>query len=48
MMAPIIQKDGTVRLFTKEKMLITQDGVHLTKAGAKMYAEKLDVWQYFK
>ena len=48
MMAPIIQKDGTVRLFTKEKMLITQDGLHLTKAGAKMYAEKLDVWQYFK
>lgn len=48
MMAPITQKDGTVRLFTKDKMLITQDGIHLTKAGAKMYAEKLDVWQYFK
>ena len=48
MMAPIMKKDGSIRLFTDENKLITQDGVHLTKAGAKLYAEKLNVWQYLE
>lgn len=48
MMAPITEKDGSIRLFTDDKMLITQDGIHLTKAGAKLYAQKLDVWKYLK
>ena len=47
-MAPVTASDSSIILFTEDKKLITQDGVHLTKAGAKMYAEKLDVWQYFK
>lgn len=48
MMTPVMEKDGTVRLFTDDNMLITQDAIHLTKAGAKMYADKLNVWQYLK
>lgn len=47
-MAPVTAEDSSIILFTEDKKLITQDGLHLTKAGAKMYAEKLDVWQYFK
>ena len=47
-MAPVTAQDSSIILFTEDKKLITQDGLHLTKAGAKMYAEKLDVWQYFK
>lgn len=47
-MAPVTASDSSIILFTEDKKLITQDGLHLTKAGAKMYAEKLDVWQYFK
>lgn len=48
MMTPIKDANDSIRLFTDNKMLITQDGLHLTKAGAKMYADKLNVWQYFK
>lgn len=48
MMTPVLEKDGSIRLFTDDNMLITQDAIHLTKAGAKMYAEKLDVWQYLQ
>lgn len=48
MMTPIKDANGSIRLFTNDKMLITQDGIHLTKAGAKMYADKINVWQYFK
>lgn len=48
MIEPIIEKDGTIRLFTDKEKLITQDGIHLTKAGAKLYADKLNVWQYFE
>lgn len=47
-MAPVTAQDSSIILFTEDQKLITQDGLHLTKAGAKMYAEKLNVWQYFK
>lgn len=46
MMEPIKEKDGSIRLFTDDRMLISEDGIHLTKAGAQLYAEKLDVWKY--
>ena len=48
MMAPVTNNDGSINLFTDDKKLITQDGLHLTKAGAKFYAQKLNVWQYLK
>lgn len=48
MMTPIKEKDGQIRLFTKDKKLITEDGIHLTKAGAMMYAEKINVWRYLE
>lgn len=47
MMAPLKSKDGKIRLFTDDEKLITGDGIHLTKDGAKFYANKLNVWQYF-
>lgn len=47
MMTPIMEKDGSIKLFTDDKMLITEDGIHLTKAGANLYAEKLNIWRYF-
>lgn len=48
MITPISGEDGKIKLFTDDKKLITIDCVHLTKAGAKLYAEKLNVWQYLK
>lgn len=48
MMAPITGRDGKVRLFTDDKKLITQDGIHLTKAGAQLYAKRMNVWKYLK
>jgi len=48
MMAPLTTKEGKIRLFTDDKKLITGDGIHLTKAGAKFYADKLNIWQYLK
>lgn len=48
MMEPLKTKNGKFRIFTDDKKLITGDGIHLTKAGAKFYADKLDVWQYLK
>lgn len=48
MMSPIKVDDSTINIFTEDNKLISQDCLHLTKAGAQMYAEKLDVWQYLK
>lgn len=48
MMSLIRNADGSIRLFTDNNMYLTQDGIHFTKAGAKYYAERLDVWQYLK
>lgn len=41
-------KDGKIPAFTPEHKLISQDGLHITRFGAKRYAQLLDVWQYLK
>lgn len=46
MMSPLKDENGMINIFYKGK-LITQDGIHLTKAGAQMYARILNVKQYF-
>lgn len=46
MMAPVITEDGRVRVFTPEHFFISADGKHLTKAGARFYAERID-WDMF-
>ena len=48
MMSPIKVDNANIAIFTSDNKLISQDCLHLTKAGAQMYAEKLDVWQYLK
>lgn len=48
LMNPIKDGNGQIRIFTEDGKLITQDGIHLTEAGARMYADKIDVWQYLK
>lgn len=47
MIAPVTGPDGKIKLFN-DKMLITQDGMHLTKAGAQLYAKRMNVWKYLK
>lgn len=39
---PVMNRDGKVRVFTDDGKLISQDCMHLTKAGAKFYAELID------
>lgn len=39
---PVINKSGQIRIFTNEGKFISQDTVHLTKAGAIFYAEILE------
>lgn len=46
MMAPLKDKNNMVPIFYNKK-LITQDCIHLTKWGAKLYAKKLNIKQYF-
>lgn len=48
MMSPIKVDNANIAIFTSNNKLISQDCLHLTKAGAQMHAEKLDVWQYLK
>lgn len=43
MMDSIRNADGSINIFTPDKKLISHDGLHLTKAGAKRYAELIDV-----
>lgn len=43
MITPVQNPDGTVRAFTDEKKLISQDGKHLTQGGARYYAKMLDL-----
>ena len=38
---PIVNSKGQVRVFTDDGKLISQDTVHLTRAGAIFYSEKL-------
>lgn len=46
MMAPVLTEDGQVRVFTPEHCFISADGKHLTKAGARFYAERIDWDKY--
>ena len=40
--------DGSYRIFTPERKLISHDGLHLTRAGAKYYASRMNIISYFK
>ena len=40
--------ENKIFIFTPDNKLISQDCLHFTQAGAKYYAEKLDVWSYLK
>lgn len=40
--------DGSYRIFTPEGKLISHDGLHLTRAGAKYYASRMNIISYFK
>ena len=42
LMAPVLQDDGKVKVFTEEGKLISQDCRHLTPAGARFYAGVID------
>lgn len=46
MMAPVLTEDGRVRVFTPDHHFISADGKHLTAAGAKFYAERIDWDRY--
>ena len=48
MMATLKTRDNSSLLFTPEGKLISHDGLHLTRAGAKFIASKLDIDSYFK
>lgn len=42
----IKKSDGTCRVFTPDSMLISHDGLHLTKAGAKYFAKHLNITHF--
>lgn len=46
MMAPVLDEEGKVRVFTPDHHFISADGKHFTKAGARFYAERID-WEKF-
>lgn len=46
MIEPVIA-DEKVMVFTDDHYYISQDCSHLTKNGAKYYAEKLDLGKFF-
>jgi len=43
MMAPVMQSDGRVRVFTDDNKFISQDCRHLTQAGCQYYSRILDI-----
>ena len=43
LMDSISDSDGKVSLFTKNRKLISHDGLHLTKAGAQEFARRIDI-----
>ena len=47
-MAPIIDGEHTVPVFSDECTFISQDCRHLTQNGAKYYAKLLDMKRIFK
>ena len=46
--APVIDEDGKMPVFTDSRKYISQDCRHLTKAGAQYYAKILPLRQYLK
>lgn len=46
MIAPLIDADGYMPVFSDDSMFISQDCRHLTQAGAKYYARKIDLAKY--
>lgn len=46
MMTPVLTEDGKVLVFTPSHCFISADGKHLTRAGARFYAERID-WNRF-
>lgn len=48
MMSPIRQNNGKYAFFTPDKHFYSHDGIHLTHAGAKEYARRLNVKKYFR
>ncbi|MBQ8207798.1 MAG: acyltransferase [Clostridia bacterium] len=43
MITPVMNEDGTIRVFSSDNRFISQDCLHLTKAGAQYYASILDL-----
>ena len=39
---------GNINIFTSDKKLITHDGLHLTRAGAKYLSSHIDIRMYFE
>lgn len=48
LMDSIRNADGSINIFTPDKRLISHDGIHLTKAGAKLFANKMGLIILFK
>ena len=46
MMAPVLDKNGQVPVFTADGKFISQDCHHLTKAGAQLYSRLIDIDKY--
>ena len=44
----IRQKDGSIRVFSDDHMFLSQDCRHLTEAGAKFYAQNMNIRDYIK
>lgn len=47
LMDSIRNPDGSIYLFTQDKKLISNDGIHLTKAGAQKYAQLMNLSSIF-
>lgn len=47
MMDVIKDGSGQYNIFTPEHKLISHDGLHLTRAGARYYAHKLNISKLF-
>jgi peptidoglycan/LPS O-acetylase OafA/YrhL len=44
----LMGKDGQVPVFSENKKFLFVDSGHLTRAGAQLYAKKLNVWKYLE
>ena len=43
LMDSIRNTDGSINIFTPDKLLISHDGIHLTRAGAKEFSKRINV-----